>query len=91
MSTVDRSIGSLQAFEGRANRVEGAAEGVEAEGTGGVVGTARAKAKREESYWTTCKNREYLVKSSSCAARRFLIVPDKLYRKAAILQLFDHL
>jgi hypothetical protein len=47
MSTVDRSIGSLRAFEGRANRAKGAAEG--AKGTEGAVGAARAKAKREES------------------------------------------
>jgi hypothetical protein len=50
MSTVDKSIRSLQAFEGRANRVKGAAKGAEVEGTEGVVGTARAKVKREESY-----------------------------------------
>jgi hypothetical protein len=47
MSTVDRSIGSLRAFEGRANWAKGAIEGVK--GTKGVVGVARAKAKREES------------------------------------------
>jgi hypothetical protein len=87
MSTVDRSIGSLRAFEGRANRVKGA----EAEGTEGAVGTAGAKAEREESCWTTRKNREYLVRSSSCAARRFLIVPDRPYRKAVILRSSDHL
>ena len=90
MSTVDRSIGSLRAFEGRANRVEGA-EGAEVEGTEGAVEVEGAKVEREESCWTTCKNREYLVGSFSCAARRFLIVPDRLYRKAAILRLFDHL
>ena len=89
MSTVDRSIGSLRAFEGRANRAEGAAEG--AEGTEEAVGVAGAKAEREESCWTTRRNREYLVGSSSCAARRFLIVPDRLYRKAAILRLSDYL
>jgi hypothetical protein len=82
MLIVDKSIGSLQAFEGRANRVKGAIEGVEAEGTKGAV---RAKVEREESYWTTRRNCEYLVRSSSYAARRFLIVPDRLYRKAAIL------
>jgi hypothetical protein len=47
MSTVDRSIGSLRAFEGRANRAKGAAKG--AKGTEGVVRAIRAKAKREES------------------------------------------
>jgi hypothetical protein len=89
MSTVDRSIGSLRAFEGRANRAKGAAKG--AKGTEGAVRAIGAKAEREESCWTTCKNREYLVRSSSYATRRFLIVPDRLYRKAAILQSFDHL
>jgi hypothetical protein len=49
MSTVDRSIGLLRAFEGRANRVEGAVEGAEAEGTEGAVRVAGAKAEREES------------------------------------------
>ena len=50
MSIVDKSIGSLRAFEGRANRVEGAeVEGVKAEGTEGVIGVAGAKAEREES------------------------------------------
>jgi hypothetical protein len=49
MSTVDRSIGSLRAFEGQANRVKGTIEGAKVEGTGGVVGTVRAKAEREES------------------------------------------
>jgi hypothetical protein len=85
MSTVDRSIGSLRAFEGRANRVKGAVEGAEVEGTEGAVGIVGAKAEREESCWTTCKNCKYLVGSFSCAIRRFLIVPDRLYRKAAIL------
>ena len=85
MLTVDRSIGSLRAFEGRANRVKGTAEGAEVEGTEGVIGIAGAKAEREESCWTTCRNREYLVGSFSCAARWFLIVPDRLYRKVAIL------
>jgi hypothetical protein len=50
MSTVNKSIRSLRAFEGRANRVEGAkAEGAKAEGTEGVIWAARAKAEREES------------------------------------------
>jgi hypothetical protein len=48
MSTVNRSIGSLRAFKGQANRAKGAVEG--AKGTEGAVGAARAKAKREESY-----------------------------------------
>jgi hypothetical protein len=49
MSIVNRSIRSLQAFEGRANRVKGAVEGVEVKGTEGVVRVVGAKAKREES------------------------------------------
>ena len=44
MFTVNRSIGSLQAFEGQANRVKGA------EGVKGVKGTKGVVAKREESY-----------------------------------------
>jgi len=88
MFIVDKSIRLLRAFEGRVNRVKGA-EGVEgAEGTEGVEG---AKAKREESCWTTCKNCKYLTGSFSYAARRFLIIVDKLYQKAAILRLFDYL
>jgi len=47
MFTVNRSIGSLQAFEGRANRAEGAVKGVAVEGAEGTEGAA---AKREESY-----------------------------------------
>jgi hypothetical protein len=50
MSIVDRSIRSLQAFEGRANRVKGAVEGAKVEGTGGVIGIVGAKVEREESY-----------------------------------------
>jgi len=44
ISRVDKSIGSLRAFEGRANRVKGA------EGAKGTEGVKGAKAKREESY-----------------------------------------
>jgi hypothetical protein len=51
MFIIDKSIRSLQAFEGQANRVKGAkVEGAKVEGTEGVVRVARAKAKREESY-----------------------------------------
>jgi hypothetical protein len=50
MSIVNKFIRSLRAFEGRANRVKGAAKGAKAKGTEGVIRVARAKAKREESY-----------------------------------------
>jgi hypothetical protein len=86
---VDKSIGSLQAFEGRANWAV-SAKGAVAVEVEGIEGAEGAKAKREKSCWTTCRNCKYLVRSFSCAAKQFLIVANRLYQKAAILQSFDY-